>query len=321
MKSMITAVIHTFRYHKLKIAFFLGSVGFCLLILFPFNDVGDLVTSQVAKMTNNQIYVQFQEPGLSIFPGFGIKLHQVHVETPLLPPLQADSLSIYPSITSLLALKPGMSVHADGLMGGDVDMTIKQTLMAGKVKAQSINLDGENIDLGQLMKLAPTPIALQGKVRISTQTDIDPLFNEQPVGTIELQVNQFVLPSEVIATPLGPLALPSVALRQVQFDGVLREGRLQIDRLNAGQPTDELSAQVKGRIDVRLVGGTGSAQFIPGSFDFEIRLNTLASFQQKAGLFLSFLSGYKKGSDANSTQYAFRITGQNFYTPPRLTPL
>ncbi len=319
--GVLKSFLLVFRFHKFKVLFFFACVLFFGFMLFPFKDLGDLVTTQVARLTNNQIFVQFEEPGLSLFPGFGIKLNKVHVETPFFPPLQAQSLAVYPSISSLLAFKPGMSAHANGLMGGEVDVTVKQITMGSKTKGQNISLDADNLDLGQLMKLAPTQINLQGKLNVTSQADIDPLFAEQPDGNIDLQVNQFVLPSEVIPTPLGPLALPSVAMKQISMQGVLKDGRLQIDRLNAGQNTDELSAQIKGRLDVRLVGSAGAAQFVPGSYDFEIRLSSLASFEKKAGLFLSFLSGYKKTSDARSTQYAFRITGQNFFTPPRLTPL
>ncbi|MGE3974499.1 MAG: type II secretion system protein GspN [Bdellovibrionales bacterium] len=321
MKGLIQSLIHTFRFHKFKVIFFVASLVFSLVILFPFQDVGDFVSSQVSKMTNNQIFVQFREPSLSLFPGFGIKLNEVHVETPLFPPLQARSLSVYPSIASLLAFKPGMNIHAVGLMGGDIDMGLKQAKLNNKTTSQNISIDGNNLDLNQLIKLSPIPLGLQGKVKISGYTDIDPQMVEQPSGRIELQVNQFVLPTEVVPTPLGPLALPSITLKNVTFEGVLKDGRLQIERFTAGQGNDELVAQVKGRVDVRVATLAGRTQLIPGSYDIEVRLTTVTSFEQKASLFLSFLSDYKKSSNAANTQYALRLTGSNFNVPPRITIL
>jgi type II secretion system protein N len=308
------------RNEKKKILFFIAAFLFFGFVMFPFSDVTDLVTAQISKATNNQVFLQFSNPGLSVFPGLGFELKDVHVETNFLPSIQASSVTISPSIRSLLNLKPGLSLSARKILGGDLDLSLQPTTYNGK-SGQAINIESDSIELGELLKLAALQLPAKGKVNLTTSAEFEPSFADQPKGSLQLQINHFDLSSDTVATPLGPLNLPPVTLNKVNLQGTLADGRLNIEQLVAGQASDELTANVKGRVDLHFQPGNGAPEMQPGPFDLEVHLTTKSSFQQKAGLFLSFLSSYQKAGPDGTTLYSFRLKGQNFNLPPNLSPL
>lgn len=64
----------------------------------------------------------------------------------------------------------------------------------------------------------------------------------------------------------------------------------------------------------------GQVRVNPGQFDLTIQIKAKPSYQAKAGLFLGFLDSYKKSQNAQGTEYIFKVAGNNFYAPPRITP-
>jgi len=317
MKKVVSAIIYVLRNEKKKIFLFCLFTFFFMIVLFPFSDVSDLVTAQISKATNNQVFVQFRDPGISLFPGIGFELNDVNIETNFLPPIKAKSITVSPSLIGLLTLKPGVKLNANQILGGDVDVSFQKTKISGK-PGRSLNIDSDNIELSDLLNLASANLPLKGKVSLAAAAEIEDSFTEQPSAQLEAQINRFDLSSDTIATPLGPLNLPPLSLKQISLKGELREGKFLIEQLTAGQSSDELTAQVKGRMDVRVQPGP---YFQSGPFDFEIRLIAKESFKNKAGLFLSFLNAYQKPGPDGTTVYAFRMKGNNFYMPPNLSPL
>src|SRR4051812_34489975 len=103
MKKIISALIYVLRNEKKKMLIFLVMTFFFIFVLFPFGDLADFVTAQISKATNNQVFVQFRDPGISLFPGLGFELKDVNVETSFLQPIKAKSITISPSILGLLS--------------------------------------------------------------------------------------------------------------------------------------------------------------------------------------------------------------------------
>lgn len=318
MAKFFRGFFNIFRFHKAKMLFFVACVLVFLVILFPYSDLGDLVSSQVAKISGNQIFLQFEEPGLSLFPALGIKLTNVHLETSFFPPLRAKSISISPSLSGLLSFKPAVSLHASQLLGGDVDLSIKKISVSGK-PGQALNLDAEKLELGDLLKLGSYNIPVTGSLTLSSSAELDSTYGEQPKGDVQMNIRNFALQPEAVATPLGPLTLPALNLSNIQLKGDLRDGKFIIDQMTLGQNGDEMAAQIKGQVDVRVSDMGGQPQMVPGAYNLEVRLATQNSFQGKAGLFLSFLNAYKVAG--NPLNYAFRISAPSVNSPPKMTPL
>lgn len=314
MRAIFSGIIHVLRNEKKKILIYFLFTLLFLVVLFPFGDLSDFVTSQISKATNNQVFVQFRDPGFSIFPSLGFELQEVNVETHFLPPIKAQSLTVAPSILGLITFKPGVKLNATKIMGGDLDLSLQQS---GKTN-QIVNVESENLELGEILNLTKIKLPITGKVNMVGSADIDGSFVEQPKAELDIQINKFDLSSDSIATPLGPLNLPPLSLSKVNIKGEMKDGRVTIEQLTAGQSSDEMQANVRGRLDVRVQQGMIMQA---GVYDLEIRITAKESFKQKAGLFLSFLNAYQKPGSDGSTVYAFRIKGQNFYMPPNMSAL
>ena len=125
--SAITAFIkfikNLFKYHKKKILLATISATAFFLLLFPYDDLSDFVTSQVSKATNNQVFLSFDEMDFSLVPTPGLEFINVSLDTPVLPTMKVKQLSAVPSLVKLLTFKLGLNLSAQGLWGGDLSLT------------------------------------------------------------------------------------------------------------------------------------------------------------------------------------------------------
>jgi type II secretion system protein N len=302
---------------------FLGFVAYFifLFLLFPFSDLGSFVTTQIAKLTQNQVFLKFKDLHLSLLPSPGLELTDVKVQGIQFPPLSSDSITVSPSIAGLLSFKPGVSMSAKGLFKGDVDLTTRggSKATSGALK-QNITLGAEGVELSQLSTTFALPMNLDGKLNIDSEAVIDPSFSEQPNAQVDLKAVRVNLTSASVPTPIGPLALPDTKLQELIFKGQMNEGVLNIEKAQIGAPSDELYAQVKGTMHLNFQSAGGQVMVNPGAFDLTIQIKTKPSYQSKAGLFLGFLDSYKKTESPQGREYIFKVSGANFYAPPRMTP-
>src|SRR5690606_12011490 len=89
------------------------------LVMFPVDDLGDVVTEKIAQATNNQIFLQFDRLGLAFLPP-ALEMEEVAVDTPFFPTLKASSMTLAPALGRLLTFKPGVSFNAEGLLKGNL---------------------------------------------------------------------------------------------------------------------------------------------------------------------------------------------------------
>lgn len=302
---------------------FIGLVAYFifLFLLFPFSDLGSYVTTQVARLTQNQVFLKFNELHFSLLPSPGLELTDVKVQGLQFPPLSTDSLTVSPSIAGLLSFKPGVSLDAKGLFDGDVSLTTRggSSATSGAMK-QNITLDAEGVELSKISTTLGLPMNLEGKMTLDSDAVIDPSFSEQPDAQVDLKAVRINLTSASIPTPIGPLALPDTKLQELVLKGQMVKGELNIEKAQIGTPSDELFAQIRGTMNLNFQSAGGQVGVNPGPFDLTIQIKTKPSYQSKAGLFLGFLDAYKKSESPQGREYIFKVSGQNFYAPPRMTP-
>ncbi len=137
-----------------------------LFLLFPMDDLGDLVSVQVAEKTNQQVFLQFDHMNLSLLD-FGISFDNISVETPVTPPISAEELTISPSFSSLIKQKPGGSINAKGFLNGEIDISMSP---AGKsengIEKQKISINAQSLNLTKLKELTQMPLLMKGKVNL-----------------------------------------------------------------------------------------------------------------------------------------------------------
>jgi type II secretion system protein N len=314
-------VIQLFRMlkeNKGRIAVMLMSAIVFLLVLFPFDDLSDLISSQVSKVTNNSVYLQFDRLKMSLFPQPGMKLDNVFIEAARVPAITTSELVITPSISGLIQQKPFGHVSAKGFLKGDVDLQVsKGSRSDNGVERQKVELKVKKMSLHDLRELANLPVLLKGQLSLETTALADLSFQEQPEVELTLNINQFELPPSNVNTPMGPLTLPDLKISSVELKGRLAAGRFIIETGTIGKSSDELSGTIKGNIGLTINNNGG--RFAPqvGAYNFDIDLKTKRTFQDRAALFLTFIDGFKTPL-ADGSQYKFKVSATNPMMPPQI---
>jgi type II secretion system protein N len=295
------------------------STLFFLFILFPVDDLSDLVTAQISKATQNQIYLQFDSMDLDILPSPAISLSKVYVESPMTPPLTANELNLSPSISAILSKKPGGQVSAKGFLSGDIDIEIgKGKATESGTDRHKLNLQAKNISLQEVRQLASLPLMLKGKISVKSEAQGDLAVVEQPDADLTIEVENFELPSGNVQTPMGPLTLPELKLGKVELKGRLSNGRFNIENASLGKDGDEFIGDIKGGIAMTLSQRDGRLTPAFGAYNFDIKLDLKTSFQERASLFLTFIDAYKS-QQVSGARYSFKVSGSNFMTPPTIS--
>lgn len=319
--KVIQLILDVFRFHKFKIFVALVSAVIFTLIIFPYSDLGDLVSSKVSELSGNQVYLQFEGLSLNLIPQPGLEMESVFLETPYLPSLTVDSLSLSPSIIGLLSFKPGISAYARGFLDGKLSLSTRggDKTKSGARK-QIITLSTNNVDMSKLAKFAELPIPLKGKLTLDADGVIDPNFGEQPAGKLTLEIRKFEVISSTVPTSFGPVNVPGIAVSKLNLSGQLTDGRFTIDDGRIGQPNDDLHGAVKGDINLRVDRIGGQPNFNVSAYNLEVDLTASTGLQSKASTFLSLLDSYKQSS-ANGTRYFFRVSSRGCSTPPCMLPV
>lgn len=316
--QLLRNLFKTLNQNKGKLFVMVVSAFVFLFFLFPFDDLSDLISSQVSKLSNNSVYVQFDNLKMSLFPNPGAKMNQVYIESISTPALSAKELVITPSISGLIQQKPYGHVAAKGLLQGDVDVHLsKGSKTENGAERHRVELTAKKVSLHDLRELANLPVMLRGQLNLETTALADLSFQEQPEVEVDMSINQFELPPANINTPMGPLTLPDLKLSTVELKGRLAAGRFIIEKGTIGKPGDELYGTIKGNIDLTIVSRGNSFGQQIGAYNFEVDLKARKSFQDRAALFLTFVDGFKTPT-AEGAQYKFKLSATNPMMPPSI---
>jgi type II secretion system protein N len=321
VSKIFSPIASLFKFHKLKI---LGVLAFAILfalLIFPYDDLADLATAKISQMTNNQVYLQFDTLDLSIAPP-GVQMGGVSVETPTLPAVKAGNLEVSPWLSGLLLGKQGGSVDAKDLFGGVVAADLHEgDKSKGGERVKNIGVTAEGIKLPALAKfLADGNFAqflLQGTLGLNTQLAIDPLFDTQPSGDVNVKIDSFTLPGQTLrismmpgAQPM-PVQLPEVKLGNTKLTAKMADGALKIEDFSFGND-QTLAGKVTGQIGVTFRRSNAGVQPTVGTYDLRINLRLPKAFvaaNEKAGLSLAFamLPQSARKDTAKGTELAFRL--------------
>lgn len=316
--DQLRQLLKTLGQSKGKIFVMIASALVFAFLLFPFDDLSDLISSQVSKLTNNSVYVQFEKLKMSVFPQPGVQMDQVYIESLRTPAISAQELVITPSVTGLIQQKPYGQVSAKGLLKGDVDLSVgKGSKTENGVERHKIEVSAKKVSLHDLKEMANLPVLLKGQLNLESTALADLTFQEQPDVELNMSINQFELPPANVNTPMGPLTLPDLKLSSVELKGRLAAGQFVIESGTIGKPGDELYGTIKGRIGLTIVNRGSSFGHQIGAYNIEVDLKAKRSFQDRAVLFLTFIDGYKTPT-AEGAQYKFKVSATNPMMPPSI---
>jgi len=304
--------------NKILVGFF--SIFIFLAVFFPFSDLSTFITTEVAKLTQNQLFLQFDEMNLSFFPRLGASLGKVSIDTGELPTIKTDQLALYPSPLGLLTQTPSGTVVASGLFRGNVEVKLGNGSKseAGTAR-QKIEIKVDKINLSELKDFRQIPLTFKGQLSLQGKIQTDLALSEQPDADIEIQAEKFELPSQAVNTMMGPLNLPDLRLGRVTLKGKLIGGRLTIEEGKIGQDGDDIRGELKGGLTLNIRNQNGIYPEV-GAYTFDLDLTFKKSVEEKLNVFLSMISQFKTATTEGS-RYQVRISAQNPGFPPSMNPL
>lgn len=321
---MMNVIILSFRFifrHKWKIFSTLGLTLVFLFILFPINDLNDLITSQVSKLTKKNVFVQFESMSFNpLVPK--LTLEKVFVEGKSIPTITSEILTVSPSLKSLFSKQPEGTVAASGFLKGDMQISLFSAAPTDSgLKRSRIELQAKDLNLKDLRELASLPMPLLGKLSANSSALVDLTFTEQPDADLNMNILRFEMPSSsVIFGDLGRVNLPNLKISMVELKGKLSAGKFIIESGKIGNANDELFGDVKGEINLTFLNTGNQIQPQVGGYDIDLNLKASTAFKEQAKFFLGFLDGYRTDLP-DGARYKFKIKSVAAGMPPQFTPL
>jgi type II secretion system protein N len=308
------------------------SMLFFLLWTFPFSDLSDLVTTVVARGTNNQVYVQFETLNLHFVPQPAVSATQLSVETSL-PPLTATWAKVTPSLFSTLfnlpsiikasngdpeaarsvSAKLGVSIRAKDLLGGDVSLSLGAGKKGERGERSRISLAVDKLNLAEVQKWSELSLKLQGRANLETDMQFAPDFAEQPEGEYKISIAKFAIPASTIIVPIGeanmPVNIPEITLANVVLRGRLVGGVLYIEEGVFGQGKDPLHGRIKGKIGLVLQPTGVSVVPTFNRYDLAVEFSTTKTIEKDIGFLFLPLGAAKTDVPGGGAKYVFNATG------------
>ncbi len=319
----MNGIVIFFRFlfsNKWKIFLTFAMTLLFLILLFPLSDLNDLISSQVSKMTGNKVFLQFEKMHLNPL-STSISLEKLYVETPQISSLTSDELQVSPSISALLARKPGGKIIAKGFLKGELEISIHPSSSANGVDKSKIEVIASNLSLKEARAVADISLPIKGELSLTSQAIADLTMTEQPELDLSITILKFEMASTVIPLQdLGQIALPEIKLGKVELKGRLANGKFTIENGKLGTNKDELYGEIKGDLSVTFQNVGGQITPIIGAYNLSLDIKATGPFKEKAKLFLSFLDGYKVDSGFISS-YKFKVSATQMGMPPQFTPL
>jgi type II secretion system protein N len=292
-----------------------------LFLLFPFGDLSDLVTGQVSKLTQNQVFVQFQDMRISFFPETGLALDQLHLEAASLPPIKAEELVFTPSISSLIFQKPAGAIAAKGILKGEIEASLSPGKKSDNgVERQQVTIRAQRINLAELKNLANLPIPMNGTADLNADSQVDLTFQEQPEVEIALKIDKLQIPSFTAQTPIGPWPLPELSVSTVELKGRLSAGRFIIETGTVGGASDDLSGTIKGNFGFSIL--PQGERFIPmmGAYQIDLDLKIRRKLHDQLKTALGMLDQYQTPIE-DGAALRIRLSGADTINPPSMSQL
>lgn len=290
-----------------------------LFLTFPYGDLGNLVSSEVAKQTNSQVIFTFKDMGFQAFPSPGLNFEKVKLAAAGLPPLSMNELELSPSISGLLSFKPGARVSAAGIFGGDLLLNTKGADENSKgVLKHSVYVEATKVALEKILKDIRIPIKLGGNLSSEIEAIVDPSMQDEPEADIKMNISPFKLMGGSINTGvMGMINLPPLEVKRAQLEATLKKNKLSIKKLLLGSTNEAVEIKITANMDLRFRKIGPRLQPSPGPYDATIEINAGPEFERDFGVYLSFLEQYKTSAGARSI-FKMKLSGISLARPPRI---
>ncbi len=320
MMDLLIRFLRMLKKNYLKLVVLLAATLGFFFILFPLDDLSELVSSQVSKATQNNVYLQFDTMNLSIIPQPGISVSPVYIETLKTPALTAQELIITPSIGALIGNNPRPYGHvaAKGIFAGDIDLWLNSgSKSENGNERHKIEIRAKEVSLQSLRDLGDLPVLLRGKLNLEGTALADLTFTDQPEMDLNMSIEKFEMPSTTLNLPDGsPMALPGLKLTTFNIKGRLNNSKFIIEEGRIGKEGDDIFGSIKGDLSISINNREGNHYPELKGYDLQVKFKVSKDFQSRAKDLLKILDRENTTSD-----YNVKISAQGVGMPPSISPL
>ncbi len=338
MAPIVAFIREALRYHKMKIASVFAFAAFFSLWIFPYNDLGNLLTSKIYEGSGQQLYFAAENLDLTLFPIPGIAASGVTVEPgprgQRFAPLKMLEVEIRPLLSAILAFHGGASVDATGFFGGALSLAVATTNSIfskdpGAIELNSFELKNiiltEILDYVGEMMSAPLQMKISGKLSASSSgMSIDPTFKTPIKGDLGFSIANLSLPTQIPLTGFGALDIPQIKIQKAEFQTQWANNRVNITKGVFGTDKDPMSGRTLGNIEMRPSPNGGVSA---GAYNICLELNFTQVFYADLLQKIPLLDGFKNMTEkyriqnSSGVRYGLVWSGpdfaQFFTTPPR----
>lgn len=324
MGTLLAPITNLFANHKKKMALLVLFTFLAALMIFPYDDLSDVITAQVYARSGNKVYVQFDSLDLNFVPTPGVDLENVVLEMPGFPSIEVPRLEYGAWIAGAITGKAGGTINAQKLFGGDIEADIKQgEVLKSEQRATTIIADAKKLNLKQvtdfLRESGRANMPLKGTADFTTDITVDPAMQTPPNGRVTADVKALTLPiSQLLPPPMNSFfaSIPELTFSRATVDASMADGRVSIKSLKLGAATDAISANISGNLAM-VPGAAGGMQVSPQNLlvELSIRNDAPSDIVKMSPLIQDFMKVKPDVSPTGRT-YRFVANGSTFSPAP-----
>ncbi len=326
LNKYIKKIYTLLKEHKSKwLALIVLSLVF-FLILFPYESAVLYLTSQINKQTKSAIQLQYDSFAIyPLGPTLVFKNPKIFIAGKQRA-FTAHQLSLKPSYKSLLQLKPGGIITIRWKKNALLSLIIRKTKIKRKNPGWLLQVSTQNFNPLFLSAFFPVLSKTEGKINISMEVFLDPLFEVQPKGfwniegnNIQSRISSYTIPNN---PTFGTIMFPYFKWSQFRSNGQIKNGEITISDLSLGKKKDTSQIKLRGVVFIDLKKHTVSKRIKPQLRSYNIGLDMLMSTHLKNQFYpsLDILLSKIGSKTPQGWHYLGLINGARF-SIPRFSPV
>lgn len=320
MLDKIKEFLNLLMRNKKFIFLFIFAFVMSLFLAFPFNELNDFFSSQINKVTDGKVFIQFESFRFNPFKT-EVGVEQVEVEAGQLPKLSASSLLLRPAVMALFTQKPYGEVEAQHLWGGNILIKSSQGKKSENgSERENITFSADSISLSHAKDFFRLPFDIKGRMQAEIKSQVDLSFSEQPDSEINAEIQNIDLSNLVFDVQGMSLQLPDLKLKVLDLKGRLAGGRFFIDSLKIGQEPNDIQGQIKGDIIMNIQNHNGALIPQLGAYNLQIELKVKNLFLKNIEMVDLLIGSYKQMTPQGAT-YKFKVSGDSLQNVPQFSRL
>ncbi len=296
------------------------------LVLFPYESAVLYLTNQLNKQTKSSVQLQYDSFFINpLGPSLVFRNPKIFMAGNQ-NAFTAKKLTLQPSYKSLLQLKPGGIITLQWLQEASLSLTVRKTQIKKKTTGWLFHIKAQNFNPFFLSTFFPVMSKVSGKINISIEMLLDPLFETQPKGVwnisgqnIQSRFSSYTIPNN---PTFGAITLPYFKWNQIHSNGKIQNGEIIISDFSLGENKDTSQIKTRGVLRIDFKKHIASKRIKTQLRQYDIGLDMSLSEDMKNQFYpsLDILLSNIGSKTPQGWRYLGLVKGASF-SIPRLSPV